>query len=55
MISLAATIALTLFVILFSKVKQTPGPLPVAALALIAIIEVSIIFYYMYSMEIPAS
>jgi hypothetical protein len=53
MISLAGSIALILVVILVGKVRRKPGPLPLVALLLVTAFEVAIVFYYMYSLEVP--
>lgn len=53
MIALAGTVALIMAVILMTKLTRTPKPIPVAALLVLALVEVALVYYYMSSLEAP--
>lgn len=53
MIALAGTIALMLTVVLLSKVSRRAGPIPLAALVVLAAVEVALVYLYMSSLEVP--
>ena len=53
MISLAGTVGLVLTVIFLTKIAGSRKTLPIAAILLVALVEVVLVFFYMTTLEVP--